>query len=478
MQKLTGSEAKWSGACCFYQHSRHICTILSKLIVNFAGRGAVRWQRNYAMKKSDIKRGTIYIIGFVIIAFIMINVLRKPPVDHEEDSMRISGALWSDTLANAASDIPGLAAMDSEITRFMQKWELKGVSFAVTRNDSLLYAKGYGWADMEAGKRMEATSIMRMASASKLVTAVAVMRLIENGRLTLDTKVFGPDGILKDTAFTNAIRDPRITDITIDHLLRHKAGFTRRAGDPMFNTKDIMAAKKLTSPPDNHQLTRIVLGRRLGFSPGTGRQYNNFGYMILSLVIERVSGMSYWDYVQKAVLQPAGIQNFRPATNYYADKYPNETRYYAPDNELVEEFNGSGRMVSRVYGGSNFNGLMGSGGWVSSAADLARLVAAIDKHPGVPDVIRPESVETLTQYSDSDKMSRGWVEVDANGKWTRTGTLSSTHALIERYPEGDCWVFLTNSGVWTGHRFSNDLSRLIDRLRQRYGSDFPNRNLW
>ena len=106
---------------------------------------------------------------------------------------------------------------------------------------------------------------MRMASASKLITAVAIMKLCEQGKLNLDMKVFGHEGILNDTSYTSAIRDQRIKEITVDHLLRHKGGFTLGAGDPMFNTKDIMAVKKLKTPPTNQELTKIVLGCRLGF---------------------------------------------------------------------------------------------------------------------------------------------------------------------------------------------------------------------
>lgn len=432
------------------------------------------------MRKSDIRYGTMYIIGFSVMAFVLIHILMKHSSDDSPEPVpqKEVEARWCDTLTNRSSEWRALVPMDREIERFMQKWELKGMSVAVMRHDSLLYARGYGWADRELGDRMEATSIMRMASASKLVTAVAIMKLCEEGKLSLDSKVFGDGGVLNDTAYTNAIRDPRIRDITVDHLLRHKGGFTLGAGDPMFNTKDIMAVKKLSSPPTNRELTRIVLGRRLGFAPGCGRRYSNFGYMLLSLVIERVTGRSYWDYVADEVLAPAGVYNFRPATNYYAERSPKEVKYYPPDSELVEEFNGSGRMVERVYGGSNVNGLMGAGGWVASAADLARLVAAIDGDAGVKDIISPSSVAAMTAHDDNDKMSRGWSEVDAKGKWTRTGTLSSTHALIERFPDGECWVLLTNSGVWTGPKFSRDMSRLVERLRGRYGNDFPARNLW
>lgn len=432
------------------------------------------------MKRSDIKTGTIGIICFAVVAFILMVLFSKNNglfTGSEEKEEAIS-TLWSDTLTNAASDLADLAPMDREIENFMHRFNIRGASLAVVRHDSLIFAKGYGYADAEAGKPMEPTSIMRMASVSKLVTAVAIMKLREQGKLRLDSKVFGPDGILNDTAYTNAIRDKRILDITVDNLLQHKGGFTLGAGDPMFNTKDIMLAKHLTTPPDNHQLTKIVLGRKLGFEPGNGRRYSNFGYMLLSLIIEKLSGKSYWDYVDENVLKPSAIHNMRPATNYYKDRHDKEVRYYAPDDEMVEEYNGSGKMVPRVYGGSNVNGLLGAGGWVGSAADIARLVASIDKNPVVGDVLTPGSVDFLTEYRAKDKLSRGWSDADSLGKWVRTGTLSSSHALVERFPNGDCWVLFTNTGVWTGHHFSSDMHRLVEKLRAQYTDKMPRRTLW
>lgn len=438
-----------------------------------------RGNRLSVMRRSDIKRHTIYLMAFCVIIFILICIFTR----HKIESYRItdnnrSGVVWSDTLSNSASNLSSLKPMDSEIERFRDKWEIKGISLAVTRHDSLLYAKGYGWADEEAGIPMETSSMMRIASASKLVTAAAIMKLVDKGRLSLDSKVFGEKGILNDTAFSNSVRDKRIFDITVDHLLQHKGGFTLGAGDPMFNTADIMEVKRLKTPPTSQQLVRIVLGRRLGFTPGSGRRYSNFGYMLLSLVIERITGRSYWDYVKEEVLEPAGAFRFRPATNYYTQRHPDETRYYGPDTVKVKEFNGSGRMVDRVYGGSNVNGLMGAGGWIASASDFARFVSSIDGDPGVKDILSAESVRLMTFHDGEDKQTRGWTDSDGKGKWTRTGTLGSTHALVIRYPDGECWVMTTNSGVWTGHNFSRDMTRLVERLRQRYSAMLPSRDLW
>lgn len=434
------------------------------------------------MNRKDIKRGVsiVFLTAIVCTAIVFMMALRHQKTEMPEEEI-LAVAVdtdWSDRLTNELSDAPGLEKMDREIERFIGRWNIKGLSLAVTRNDSLLYAKGYGMADVEEGREMTPQNIMRLASASKLVTAIAIMRLVEDGKLSLGSKVFGPEGLLSDSAYTAAIKDPRLFDVTVDHLLQHKGGFGLGAGDPMFNTKDIIAARHLDGPPTNEELTEIVLGRRIAFTPGQGFRYSNFGYMLLSLVIERVTGRSYWDYVTEEVLHPAGCYRFRPATNYYADRSEDEVHYYGPDNDPVEEYNGSGRMVERVYGGSNVNGLVGAGGWCASASDLARLVAATDKYPHVSNIISNESIDSLTAYAKEGRISRGWSEIDENGKWRRTGTLSSTHTLIERFPNGECWVMITNSGVWTGHNFSRDMTKLISNLRPRYSTLFPSRDLW
>lgn len=430
------------------------------------------------MKRKDIKRGTILVIVVSVVAFTAISLLVKRPQKTEEVAEARTAHAWSDTLRNSMSSLPQLAGMDADIERFMGRWSIKGMSLAVVRHDSLLYAKGYGWADEESDRPMEANSIMRIASASKLVTAVAVMKLVERGHLTLDTKVFGPDGVLSDTSYTAAMRNPRLAEITVDNLLQHRGGFSNRGGDPMFNTVEIMKAKGLDHAPSSEELIRIVLSRGLGGEPGRTRRYSNFGYMLLSKVIEKVSGMSYWDFMQKEVLQPAGACNFRPATNYYAQRHPGEVRYYPTDDELKPEYTGSGRMVSAVYGASDYTGLLGAGGWVASAADLARLVSAIDGDPGVNDILSEGSIRALTQYDEKENVSRGWARIDRDGKWVRTGTLNSTRALVEYTPDGQCWVMITNSGVWNGDVFARSFAAFMERLRARYASEMPVRDLW
>lgn len=385
----------------------------------------------------------------------------------------------NDTLTNTLSAQPELHAMDSIMQRYLKRWEIHGAQLAISRHDSLLYARGFGYADKDRKIPMEPSYIMRMASVSKLVTATGIMKLRDMGKIRLSDKVFGPKGILNDTFYVNSIRDKRYFDITVEQLLRHKAGFTNYAGDAIFSTRYIMQQNHLTTPPDHRTLLRIVLRRHLGYTPGAAQRYCNIGYTLLSLIIEKRTGMSYNDFMQRYVLNPAGCYDFHIAGNYLKDRRPNETVYYMHSSSVpVPEFNNSGRMVVRCYGENDITTALGAGAWVASAAELCRLVASIDGDRIVPDVISPQAVKLMTQEMPDHQFSLGWNFTPRNRPWIRTGSLVGTSALVLRYPDGECWVFITNTSTWKGHKFSQDTMALFEKLRKRFGSKMPKRNMF
>ena len=385
----------------------------------------------------------------------------------------------NDTLTNAMSSQPELHAMDSIMQRYLKRWEIHGAQLAISRHDSLLYARGFGYADKDRQIPMEPSYIMRMASVSKLVTATGIMKLRDMGKIRLSDKVFGPKGILNDTFYVNSIRDKRYFDITVEQLLRHKAGFTNYAGDAIFSTRYIMQQNHLTTPPDHRTLLRIVLRRHLGYTPGTAQRYCNIGYTLLSLIIEKRTGMSYENFMQRYVLNPAGCYDFHIAGNYLKDRRKNETVYYMHSSSVpVPEFNNSGRMVVRCYGENDITTALGAGAWVASAAELCRLVASIDGDRTVPDVISPQAMKLMTQEMPDHQFSLGWNFTPRNRPWIRTGSLVGTSALVLRYPDGECWVFITNTSTWKGHKFSQDTMALFEKLRKRFGSKMPKRNMF
>ena len=420
---------------------------------------------------------TRIIVAAALSLLILATIAMTSSFGSKEKAVRRIPVNLNETLTNEVSDTAVLRGFDRQVKDYMTAWGLKGVSLSVMRNDSLLYSKGYGWADDK--EPMEPSHILRMASVSKLITAVGIMILQERGQLTLKDQVFGPGGILDDSLYNAVIADTLYTKITVEDLLRHKGGFSKRGGDPMFSTRWIMMQNHWKEIPTKEQLTKVQLSRPLKFEPGTWQEYSNYGYLALSMVIEKLSGMSYEDFIQENVLIPAGCVSFKIAGNYYADKHPGEVRYYVQkDDEPAEEFNNSGRKVPRCYGGNNVTGLLGAGAWVGSTPELALLVASIDGKPEVPDIISKESVAAMTEYFDPDTYSLGWNDTKPTGEWTRTGTFAGTSALVKYFPDGECWVFISNTSTYKGPGLAKFTTELFEKLRASYSDKFPKRNLF
>ena len=380
-------------------------------------------------------------------------------------------------LTNDLSDIPELSGLDRRIRNYMNKWQIKGASLAITRNDSLLYAKGYGWADEENGIEMGPGHIMRMASVSKLITATGIMVLQDKGLLSIKDTVFGPSGILNDSLFIRTIKDRNYHKITVEHLLRHQGGFNR---DPLFSSRDVKHQLQLDHAPEKEDFYRLVLSRRLRFIPGSWQRYSNFGYLLLSDIIEKVSGKPYEQFIEEEVLIPAGCYDMHIAGNYYEDRRSNEVRYYTHngDGKFIEEYNDSGRMVERCYGGNNIPLLSGAGAWCGSPAEISRLVASIDGDPRIPDIISRNSFLLMTEYLDTETFSLGWNDTNPAKGWSRTGTLSGTSALVKHFPDGECWILITNTSTWKGPGQARYTDALFKQCRELYSDRLPERNLF
>ena len=96
----------------------------------------------------------------------------------------------------------------------------------------------------------------------------------------------------------------------------------------------------------------------------------------------------------------------------------------------------------------------------------------------VPDIISRRSVEAMTREMPDHDFSLGWNYTPKDKPWVRTGSLVGTSALVIRYPDGECWVFITNTSTWKGHAFSRDTMALFERLRKKFGPAMPRRNLF
>ena len=396
----------------------------------------------------------VLLIGGVI--FLHRIITAPSAIEPEPEEVRYS---LNDSLSNAHSDMPETVSMEKYIRRWMARNNIRGASLAIMDGEQLIYCKGFGWADEEMERAAEAGDIYRIASASKLITAVGIMKLCEQGKLSLDSPVFGPEGILNQ--FTE-IRDKRSEKITVRHLLNHTAGFSRRMGDLMFRIHDVIKWLNLSTTPTADQIIAYQLEMRMRDNPGGSAQYSNVGYLVLSRVIEQASGMSYEEYLQTNVLWPAGCYDMHIAENYYQDRFPHEVKYYGHDDEYIESYDGSGAMRLREYGGNNTKGLQGAGAWVASSVELIRLVASIDGKPGIPDILSPESIAEMKNIRRKGDYPLGWARYnEGSHSLIRTGTMSGTCAYIEKRENGLSYVFLTNTSSYRGASFTNSIGRMI-----------------
>lgn len=224
--------------------------------------------------------------------------------------------------------VPGLEVFDSAMTQVMNNSKIPGAALAVVRDGRLVFARGYGYADTEARTPVQPDSLFRLASISKPHTAAAVLKLIEQGKLSLNAKAFDILSSLKPPP--GAQPDPRLHDITILHLLEHTGGWDPESTgyDPVFDVVHAAEVVGATPPADCETLIRYMLGRPLDFAPGTKSAYSNFGYCVLERVIEQVTGQTYESYLHTNVLWPLGSYRTAVGSVFASNRIPGEVKYY------------------------------------------------------------------------------------------------------------------------------------------------------
>jgi len=339
---------------------------------------------------------------------------------------------------------PGLQPMDEAVRAFMRKWRIPGGAVALTKEGQLVYARGFGFAHRQAYTPVRPNHLFRIASLSKPITSVAVLRLMEQGQLRLDSPVFGPAGILSDSSY-GAIADKRMEQITIRHLLEHSAGWDREVSqDVMFDPVTIAGIMQVYPPADSKSIIRYALSQPLDFPPGTRYAYSNVGYCVLGRVIEKLTGLSYEEYVTTSILRPLGIEMMRIGTSIPTTA--EEVRYYAAsDQQLVPSIFSNNIRVPWAYGGFYLEAMDAHGGWIASAPDLLRFLVAVDGLATKPDILSPATVTRMSTPTAAlqSGYALGWW-VNGEGSWTHTGALPGTSTLLERTRDGYTWAVLFN----------------------------------
>ena len=376
-------------------------------------------------------------------------------------------------IAQTGIPVPSMSQCDTQMQTFMANYQVPGATFAIAKNGKLIYMRAFGYADQAGTEATQPYHMLRIASISKPITSIAIMKLIENGQLSLSDKPFGPGGILNaDPYFANAsVTDARVYNITIQHLLEHSAGWHRDlpmspnplppypwgfgSSDPISFPLHVTQALGESNPVTRRAMIKFSIQKGVYFDPGTVMSYSNIGYLVLGEVIEKKTGLTYADYVEQNILAPLGLHDIRLGKNLLADKQEREGEYVGPASLTLSAY-GTGQMVPYEYGGLSIEAMDAHGGWIATSRDLVKLLTGVDGFPSRPDILSASTLQTMTTpflNNYNFGYAKGWA-VNSSGTWSHGGSLPGTYGEMVRTSGGYTWAVLLNKRV-NSSAFSN-----------------------
>jgi len=346
-----------------------------------------------------------------------------------------------------------MVSYDQFASALLTKYQIAGGALAVARNGQLVFARGYGYANKATGDLVQPDSRFRLASLSKPITSAAVLLLLQQGKLSLDQRVFD---ILSYEPLPGQSVDPRLATITIRHLLEHSGGWNRDTTfDPMFLPVPIAAATGTPAPATTDSIIRFMMGKPLQFNPGSDFNYSNFGYALLGRVVETITGQPYETFVREQVLAPGGATCMQIGHSLQAQSLPGEVKYYDfPGAPLGPSIYGTGTQVPRPDGGFHLEAMAAHGGWVASTVDYLRFVLSVDAMNDPPDILTEATTSlmiarpTIPVWSKSAAWyAKGWQVRPSLGdaNWWHTGGLAGTTTIVVRNYGGVAWAAFFNS---------------------------------
>ena len=377
--------------------------------------------------------------------------------------------------------------LDELIRTFIEQNRAPGAGVAVTDHGRLVFARGYGYADIAKQKPVEPTSVFRIASISKPITAVAIMQLVEQGKLKLEDRVLE---ILKYEPHLEKGEklDERWNEITVEQCLQHRGGWDRDVSfDGMFQSVRFARALKKPAPADKEDVIRCMLGVPLDFNPGERYAYSNFGYNVLGRIIEKISKRDYESYVKEHVLAPVGVHDARIGRSKLGPDTPaDEVRYYSQEFQPSVFAEDKGKKIPSVYGGWNHESMDSHGAWIFSPIEMVRFASAFDD-PKNCKILKEETIklmfappEGLKKYGMSKEDPRqfyslGWQngpspKDDGVDNW-HMGSLPGTATLMLRKHDGrTCAVFFNGRNSPTVAHFAKafivEVSKALDNVEE------------
>lgn len=291
----------------------------------------------------------------------------------------------------------------------------------VIDEDQVAFSGGFGFQTADVLRPIDERSLFDIGSIAKPLTAIAILQLVEQGKLTLDTTV--------DEVFGEARTTPLTRAITIRHLLTHTSGLDDRAAlqELNFADRDEAVRRALTSAP----------------LAGAGERwaYCNAGYVLLAAAVERLTNEDFEHYARANIFEPAGMDG----TGFLSgDGLDDE--HFTTRELLMQGIPSRRAMLEDGWGW----GLRGAGGVLTSAHDLAAFHHALTT-PGV--LLSDESLElmdTIT-WNEGQPMALGWfaeAAKDGTSRRRHGGGTRGYMAELRRYPDRDAMIVVMTNMRW------------------------------
>jgi len=362
-------------------------------------------------------------------------------------------ALFTPALATASNpDSHRSAEVDAAVRQQMKGQRIPGIAVAVVLNGKIIKAKGYGLANVELATPVSPGTIFEAGSITKQFVATAIMLLVEEGKLGLD------DSITK--YFPEA---PALKAVTIRHLLTHTSGIPD-VSDGTGETSGAVGVIDFHREYTEQELAGAYLTQKLQSQPGTKWSYCNACYDLLGILIHRVTGKPYGDFLRERIFQPVGMTTARPFSS--GNIIPNRSSGYT---EVGGELKNEPSWWSQSIKAGAAGGL-----WMS-VLDLAKWDAAL-----YPDrILKRQSLETLWTPVPLDNGSAypggmGWFVAKANGQRVvfHTDGGPGFSGVISRYLRDRLTVIvLTNLGA-----HHTDVMKISGKIVEIYLPDTKGKN--
>jgi CubicO group peptidase (beta-lactamase class C family) len=243
--------------------------------------------------------------------------------------------------------------------------------------------------------------------------------------------------------------DSRSDTITIQQLLDHMGGYddtsTGSGFDPTYSMRQIALSADLTRPVTKLDIVRYMYAQSLDFAPGTATKYSNYGYLLLSAVLEQVTGTDFFTYIQQTLLAPAGITDVLLSSTRAAQRAANEPICEDGGLGLSPLDLTSSLPVPAVYGGD---------GQIKEVAAASAGIAA--------------SATAITQFIHTHRVWGNGPRWPDGGttEWSRTGSTPGASTMAASRPDGVDWAYALNTRDWPNgvSPSLDDLGTSIDTL--------------